>query len=266
MPVEAKTELFDTPDFDLFELFSADLRNQQVPDGLTPSQTLVLENVSLAISIAAKVYRQGVIGGHSNAQFTDVVQAGIMGLIRSLDRYDHERGEFHDFAAPAIKGECWREVELWMSPIRFPVPIRDEMRKTANVRNRAGNPAAAVIQELGVSHRKAEKLLGWLDLENVVSLEAPDRLSPDGGDDLTLADHILDETELETTVMERLDFMRAWEKLSLQEQQMLSERFVAEPGEGMEVNEELACRFGVTSRCIRRRQRKAMQRLKSELE
>lgn len=267
MPTKVEADLLDTRNLNMFGLFSADLRNQKFPDGLTPSQALVLEHVPLAIAIAAKVYRRGVIGGNSDAEFADVVQAGIMGLIRSLDGYDPQRGEFHDFAAPAITGECWKEVETWMSPIRFPVPARAEMRKAAKVRDRAGNSPTAVTQELGVSFNKAKKLIGWLDLERVASLEAPDLSSPNcDGDNLTLADRIPDSTDIESGVAGRVDFGCAWKELTDQERQQLMERFSAERGEGMEVNEELARRFGVTSRSIRQRQKKAMQKLKSKLE
>lgn len=257
-------------EIDTFKLFSADLRNQQSPDGLTPPQALVLENVPLAIAIAAKVYRRGVIiGGFSDAEFPDVVQAGIMGLIRSVGGYDPQRGEFHDFAAPAITGECWKEVEMWMSPIRFPVPARSEMRKAAKVRNMAGNSVSVgvVAQELDVSPGKAKKLIKQLELERVASLEAPVLSSPNcDGDDVILADLIPDPDDIENAMIMREDLRRAWERLADQEQQLLAERFSAEQGEGMKVNEELACRFGVTSRCIRKRQKRAIKKLRSELE
>lgn len=267
MSAKAEADFFDSQDLNLYGLFFADLHNQPFPDGLTPSQALVLEHIGLAISIAADVYRRGVVCGSSSAEHLDILQSAITGLIRSVEGYDPLGGEFHRFAAPAIRGECWREVEMWMSPVRFAASARTTMRKAARVLHRTGNSVAGVAQELGVSTEKAENVIRWLDLEHVVSLEAPDRSSPEcDGDDLTLADHIPDPVNLEGVVAGRVDFRRAWVTLTDDERRLLSERSGAEWGEGLQVNEKLAREFRVTPCCIRKRQRRARERLKLELE
>lgn len=250
-----------------FKQFSADLRKQIVPDGLTPRQRIIIENVPLAIAIAGKVYRRGVAnGGWSEAEFPDVVQAGIMGLIRSFDKYKPERGEFCHFAAPAIAGECWTEVELWMSQICFPVPQRRDMRRAARVVGQQGNSPENLANELKVSVTRAKRLIECLVLEKVASLEAPDRLAAEEDrEELTLADHIPDESGFEATIDKRVDLNRALGKLSQEERDLLTARINAEPGEVTEVNERLARQNGVTSRTIRKRQKEASEKLRLEL-
>lgn len=64
--------------------------------------TLIELNVSL-VKFAARRFR----GSHESMD--DIVQAGVVGLIKAIDRFDPERGvEFSSFALPTIVGEIRR--------------------------------------------------------------------------------------------------------------------------------------------------------------
>ncbi|WSZ38051.1 SigB/SigF/SigG family RNA polymerase sigma factor [Streptomyces sp. NBC_00190] len=68
--------------------------------------TLIEMNLSL-VQFAARRFRARVLGG--GLDMDDVIQVGIIGLIKAIDRYDPEREvEFSTLALPYITGEIKR--------------------------------------------------------------------------------------------------------------------------------------------------------------
>ncbi|MEV8531761.1 SigB/SigF/SigG family RNA polymerase sigma factor [Streptomyces sp. NPDC051211] len=68
--------------------------------------TLIEMNLSL-VQFAARRFRARVFGG--GLDMDDIIQVGIIGLIKAIDRYDAERGvEFSTLALPYIIGEIKR--------------------------------------------------------------------------------------------------------------------------------------------------------------
>nr|WP_308379914.1 SigB/SigF/SigG family RNA polymerase sigma factor [Streptomyces sp. ISL-43] len=68
--------------------------------------TLIEMNVSL-VQFAARRFRARVLGG--GLDMDDIIQVGIIGLIKAIDRYDPEREvEFSTLALPYITGEIKR--------------------------------------------------------------------------------------------------------------------------------------------------------------
>ncbi|MGE3140567.1 MAG: sigma-70 family RNA polymerase sigma factor [Thermoleophilia bacterium] len=62
---------------------------------------LIVQNMGLVEGLARRYVAAG-------EPMDDVVQAGMIGLIKAADRFDPARGDFRSFAAPTILGEIRR--------------------------------------------------------------------------------------------------------------------------------------------------------------
>lgn len=117
----------------------------------------------------------------------DLVQVGTIGLIKSVDRFEIDRGvEFSTYATPTIVGEIKRHFRDRGWAIRVP-------RRLQELRFALGQATSELSQELGRAPTVAE-LAGRLDLEpaniieglesasayTTISLDAPEGHDPDG--------------------------------------------------------------------------------------
>ncbi len=114
--------------------------------------------------------------------FEDLVQVGTIGLIKSIDRFDTERGvEFSTYATPTIIGEIKRYFRDKGWAIRVP-------RRLQELRMQIGSATAELTQSLGRSPRPrelAEKIGCTVEeiIEGLESSNAYSTLSLDASDD-----------------------------------------------------------------------------------
>ncbi|MFE6159400.1 SigB/SigF/SigG family RNA polymerase sigma factor [Streptomyces sp. NPDC056486] len=90
---------------ELSKLFFERLRTLESgsPDHTYTRDTLIEMNLALVHYVAGRYRNRG------NGQLEDLVQVGIIGLIKAIDRFDVSRGcEFVSFAVPCILGEIKR--------------------------------------------------------------------------------------------------------------------------------------------------------------
>ncbi|WP_308196227.1 RNA polymerase sigma factor SigF [Nocardioides bruguierae] len=114
--------------------------------------------------------------------FEDLVQVGTIGLIKSVDRFDTDRGvEFSTYATPTIIGEIKRYFRDKGWAIRVP-------RRLQELRMQIGSATAELTQDLGRSPTASE-LAGHIGcsveeiVEGIESSHAYSTLSLDAGDD-----------------------------------------------------------------------------------
>ncbi len=113
--------------------------------------------------------------------FEDLVQVGTIGLLKSIDRFDVDRGvEFSTYATPTIIGEIKRHFRDKGWAIRVP-------RRLQELRMQIGTASAELTQSLGRSptpRELAERLDCSVEdiLEGIESSNAYATLSLDAGD------------------------------------------------------------------------------------
>lgn len=91
-------------------------------DGTTRSTTrdaMIVEHMGFVRALARRY-------GDRGEPLDDVVQAGMIGLINAVDRYDPERGHFRSFAAPTIIGEIRRHFRDRTWSVSVPRRVKDD--------------------------------------------------------------------------------------------------------------------------------------------
>ncbi|CAA9312000.1 MAG: RNA polymerase sigma factor SigB [uncultured Frankineae bacterium] len=115
----------------------------------------------------------------------DLVQVATIGLIKSVDRFDLERGvEFSTYATPTIVGEIKRHFRDKGWAIRVPRRLQElklsltKATSELSQKNGRSPTVAELAQHLGLSE---EEILEGLESANAYSAVSLD--APDGGDD-----------------------------------------------------------------------------------
>jgi RNA polymerase sigma-B factor len=155
--------------------------------------------------------------------FEDLVQVGTIGLIKSVDRFDLERGvEFSTYATPTIIGEIKRYFRDKGWAIRVP-------RRLQELRMQIGATTADLTQTLGRSPTPrelaeaigcpVEEIIEGIESSNAyatLSLDATDDGNDDGGfsmlDMLGIDDEELEQIEIRESIKPLLEALPHREK------------------------------------------------------
>jgi RNA polymerase sigma-B factor len=198
------------------ELF-AELRDESAPEATheRAREGLVHLHLPLVEHCARRFRNRG-------EPYEDLVQVGTIGLLKSVDRFDVDRGvEFSTYATPTIIGEIKRHFRDKGWAIRVP-------RRLQELRMQIGTAGAELTQQLGRSptpRELAEAIGCSVDdiLEGIESSNAYSTLSLDAGDDsddgaATMLDAIgiddegLEHVEIRESIKPLLDRLDAREK------------------------------------------------------
>jgi RNA polymerase sigma-B factor len=154
--------------------------------------------------------------------FEDLVQVGTIGLIKSIDRFDTERGvEFSTYATPTIIGEIKRYFRDKGWAIRVP-------RRLQELRMQIGAATAELTQSLGRSPTprelagaigcSVEEIIEGIESSNAystLSLDATDDSEDGGGsmlDAIGVMDENLEHVEIRESLKPLLDALEPREK------------------------------------------------------
>ena len=225
-------------------------------------ERMINSNLRLVVSIA-KRYR-----GHGVA-FGDLIQEGVIGLNRAVEKFDWRRGfKFSTYATWWIRQSCQRAISNQSRTIRVPAHVNERRVKLARIGRRleAEHGREPTTEELaeatGFDLQHVEEALGVV--EATVSLNQA--VGADG--DAELGDLFADPDAVDP-VEEAGDALRtqavraALEKLPELERRVLELRFGFD-GEQQTV-EAIARALGVSRERVRRIEQQAFARLSAEL-
>ena len=163
---------------------------QVCDDGRRAFDHLVCSNVRLAIALAKRY-------ANVDMPFVDLVQEGIVGLIRAATRFDHHRGhKFSTYATWWVRQSLGRAVAEQSRPFRLP---RDAMGKIGTLHKAEERFSQEygraprrdeLAHEMGIAPYKVDELRHAAS-PTVVSLQS---VMGDGEDETMLADIIEDKT------------------------------------------------------------------------
>ncbi len=83
----------------------------------------------------------------------DLIQAGCIGLIQAVDRYDPARGPFEAYAVPTITGEIRRHLRDRSALVRVPAdaPLAVRIEPLAEYDGPPADPIAAVVDRIALA-------------------------------------------------------------------------------------------------------------------
>jgi len=225
-------------------------------------ERMINSNLRLVVSIAKRYRGHGV-------PFGDLIQEGIIGLNRAVEKFDWRRGfKFSTYATWWIRQACQRGISNQSRTIRVPAHVHERRVKLARVSRRLGaehgrEPTNEELAEAaGFQLQHVEEALGAVEAS--VSLNQAVGEDGDGelGDLFTdpLAPDPADEA---SETLRRQEVRAALHTLPELERRVLELRFGFD-GEQQSL-EAIERELGITRERVRRLEREAFIRLEAEL-
>jgi RNA polymerase sigma-B factor len=196
--------------------------------------------------------------------FEDLVQVGTIGLIKSIDRFDSDRGvEFSTYATPTIIGEIKRYFRDKGWAIRVP-------RRLQELRMQIGAATAELTQSLGRSPTprelaesigcSVEEIVEGIESSNAYSTLSLDATDDDDGspsmlDAIGIDDEALEHVEIRESIKPLLD------RLDPREKKILLLRFFRNMTQS-----QIAEEIGVSQMHVSRLLSRTLQHLRTSLE
>ena len=194
----------------------------------------------------------------------DLVQVATIGLIKSVDRFDLERGvEFSTYATPTIVGEIKRHFRDKGWAIRVPRRLQELKlalaKATSDLSQKNGRAptVAELAQHLGMSEEDILEGLESANAYSAVSLDAPDAGdddSPAVADSLGTTDEALEGVEYRESLKPLL------EKLPPREKKILLLRFF-----GNMTQSQIAAELGISQMHVSRLLARTLAQLREGL-
>ncbi|MDQ3578518.1 MAG: SigB/SigF/SigG family RNA polymerase sigma factor [Actinomycetota bacterium] len=224
---------------------------QDDPRRITLRGEIVADHMDLARNLARKFDRRG-------EQLEDLTQVATIGLIKSVDRFDAEKGNFYAFAIPTIMGELRRHFRDTGWAVRVPRQLKELHVTVAAGRNelsqslgRAPKPSE-LADHLGLTREQVYEALVASAAKQGSSLDA--RLSEPSGDRFGYEDERLTEVDNRRALSPLLA------ELPEREQKIIVLRFFR----GMS-QADIARRVGVSQMQVSRLLAKTLERLRAGL-
>ena len=237
---------------------------KRIEKGDTAAKNRMIEsNLRLVVSNAKRYRGLGL-------PFLDLIQEGIIGLIRAVEKFDHRRGfKFSTYATWWIRQAMQRALQQQSRTIRIPVHVGQELSRVRAAERRLSGTLGRdptpeeVAKAVDLSVDELETLRAAERIP--VSLEA--RVGSDGDTELGAllpqdGPSPFDELEVE---LAETSIRKALTRLDARGRQVIELRFGLDGSEPLPLR-EVARRMGLSAEGVRKLERRALRTLAEERE
>jgi RNA polymerase primary sigma factor len=237
---------------------------KRIEKGDTAAKNRMIEsNLRLVVSNAKRYRGLGL-------PFLDLIQEGIIGLIRAVEKFDHRRGfKFSTYATWWIRQAMQRALQQQSRTIRIPVHVGQELARVRAAERRLSGELGRdptpeeVAGGVGITVEQLEELRAAERIP--VSLES--RVGTDGETELGALlpqDGPTPFDELEVELAET-SIRKALQRLDARGRQVIELRFGLDGTEPLPLR-EVAKRMGLSAEGVRKLERRALRTLAEERE
>lgn len=152
------------------------------------------------------------VGASPNVEQADLVSCGVFGLIDAIERFDLSKNtKFETYATPRIKGaiiDGLRAHDWIPRSIRFKAKELRKVYATLGSKLKRTPTDEEVSQEMGISVKKLQEMLGQIGATTMVALNGTFNVGMDKDNRVSLIDIVEDENGVEPSKMFELEEMR----------------------------------------------------------
>lgn len=177
-------------------------------DSIEARDKLILHYAPLVKYVAGRLS----VGASPNVEQVDLVSCGVFGLIDAIERFDLSKNtKFETYATPRIKGaiiDGLRALDWIPRSIRFKAKELEKAYATLKNKLKRTPTDEEVSQEMGISVKKLQEMLGQIGATTMVALNGTFNVGMDKDNRVSLIDIVEDENSVEPSKMFELEEMR----------------------------------------------------------